>query len=217
MSDTKKLFVIFRDGAVAAMLRRNIELNDDLSTGEIIGIKDGSVEISMCSEELWNKRKKSSSDADKILFLGTSNALNATLPRVDVKYNQYGISYGWSDHVGILTVDDSKLKDKEAYNEFSNAFMKDFSNPNASNVLKSINSDFGEMSDYLHPELIKKKRMKNVSTATLAILTGGLSLATLPISNSIKKKQQLIQLMYFYGVLHFYMYDLEEFMNGKSL
>ena len=213
MNDAKKLFVIFRDGAVAAMLRRNIELSDDLSTGEIIGIKDGSVEVAMCSEEMWNKRSKSSSGADKILFLGTSNALNATLPRMKDVYCEYGISYGWNGDVGLLTVDDSQLKDKKMYERFSDAFMQEFSSPNASRVLKSINSDFGEMGDFQHPELIKKRRIKNAGTAALAVLTGGLSLVALPISSNIKKKQQLIQLMYFYGVLHFYLHDLEDFMN----
>lgn len=214
MNETKKLFVIFRDGAVAAMLRRNIELRDDLSTGEIIGIKDGSVEVSMCSEELWRERKKSSSGADKILFLDTSKALNTSLPKMNMKYSQFGISYGWNGDVGLLTVDDSQLNDQRQYNDFCNAFMRDFSNSNSGQVLKSINSDFGENGDYLHPELIKKKRKKAAGTVTLAVLTGGLSLAALPISNSIKKKQQLIQQMCFYGVLHFYLYDLEKFINS---
>lgn len=196
------------------MLRRNIELKDDLSTGEIIGIKDGSVEISMCSEEFWNERKRSSTGADKILFLDTSKALNAMLPKMNLKYNQFGISYGWKGNVGMLTVDDSQLNDQRQYNEFCDAFMREFSNPNSAQVLKSINSDFGEKSDYLHPELIKKKRMKAAGTVTLAVLTGGLSLAALPISTSIKKKQQLIQQMCFFGVLHFYLYDLEKFMNS---
>ena len=215
MSDIKKLFVVFRDGAVAAMLRRNIELNDDDPTsGEIIGTKDGSIEISLCSEEMWNNRKKSSSDADKILFLGTSKAVNSTLPHMIIKYDQFGIKYGWSGNIGLLTVDDSQLKNQKQYNDFSDTFMKEFSNPNASQVLKSINSDFSEMSDYLHPELIKRKKLKKAGTATLAVLTGGLSLVALPISSSIKKKQQLVQLLYFYGVLHFYLYNLEDFING---
>lgn len=214
MSETKKLFVIFRDGAVAAMLRRNVELKDDLSTGEVIGIKDGSVEISMCSEELWSQRKRNSSGADKILFLDTSKTLNNSLPKMNLKYNQFGISYGWNGNVGLLTVDDSQLNDQKLYDEFCDAFIREFSNPNSGQVLKSINSDFGEKGDYLHPELIKKKRMKTASTVTLAVLTGGLSLAALPISNSVKKKQQLIQQMCFYGVLHFYLYDLDEFINS---
>lgn len=214
MSETKKLFVVFRDGAVAAMLRRNIELKDDLSTGEIIGIKDGSVEISMCNEELWSKRKRSSSGADKILFLDTSKSLNTSLPKMDIKYNQFGISYGWNGNVGLLTVDDSQLNNQRQYEEFCDAFTKEFSNPNSKQVLKSINSDFGADGDYLHPELIKKKQMKTARTVTLAVLTGGLSLAALPISSNVKKKQQLIQQMCFYGVLHFYLYDLERFINN---
>lgn len=213
MNKVKKLLVIFKDGAVASMLRRSIELNDDSPSGEIIGVKDGSVEVLMCSEEMWNNRLKNSNGADRLLFLGTSKALNAMLPSIDVKYDQYGISYGWHDRVGLLSVDDSQVKNNNLYNDFCEAFSQEFANPNARNVLDSINSDFGETSDYLHPELIEKKRKKNVGTATLAVLTGGLSLAALPVSNSIKKKQQIIQQMYFFGVLHFYLHHLEEFMN----
>lgn len=213
MNKVKKLFVIFKDGAVASMLRRSIELNDDLPSGEIIGVKDGSVEVVMCSEEMWNKRSKTSDGVDRLLFIGTSKALNTMLPSIAVKFDQYGISYGWNDHVGLLSVDDSLIKDNNLYNDFCETFSQEFENPNARKVLDSINSDFGETSDYLHPELIKKKRKKKAGTATLAVLTGGLSLAALPVSSSIKKKQQIIQQMYFYGVFHFYLYHLEEFMK----
>ena len=215
MSDMKKLLVIFNDGAVAAMLRRNVLQNDDNSTsGEIIGTKDGSIEVSMCSEEFWMKNKKSSADADKILFLGTSKDINATLPKMNIRFSQYGISYGWNGNVALLTVKYPLLKETKDYNEFCVAFEKDFANPNANKVLKSINADFGDECEYLYPELMKKKRLNQVGIVSLAVLTGGLSLAAMPISSNIKEKQQIIQQMYFYGVLHFYLNHLEEYMNS---
>lgn len=199
MNDVRKLIVVYKDGAVAEMLKRNMELTDDTNNGGVIGIEDGSVEVILWDEKTWDERKKNAIRADRILFLGSGKEADVLIPLVDMKFQRYGIRYGWTGKVGVLVADDSQVKDKVRYQDFREAYDDAFCEQDAI------------------PQKEVSPTMKGLATAGTigaAILTGGLSLAAIPVVDGIQNQQQLVQQLYFYGVRHFYLNYMDEFING---
>ena len=110
---------------------------------------------------------------------------------IDVKFDKYGIKYGWAGKQALITVDEWAMKNDE-YQEF----LKEFK-------------------DKALPE---KKEDKNL--LKIAKKSGFFLLFDLPglcasfIVDYFKDKAKLKQQLLLYGILNFYENDLETFMNS---
>ena len=54
------------------------------------------------------------------MFLGSIKGTEKLTPVVDIKFDKYGVKYGWAGNQFILWIDYSELKSEEKYKEFLN-------------------------------------------------------------------------------------------------
>lgn len=93
---TKKLIIVCDEKTepYANYLRQLISTNDD-KDGEVVGIEDGTVEAAVWLEKEYLANKAQISSNEHILFIGDNKTSKSESSSMIVKYDKYGMKYGW--------------------------------------------------------------------------------------------------------------------------
>jgi hypothetical protein len=236
MFDTRKtLIVVYKDELLMNQLRKMVETRDD--EHGIVGTRDGSINIVSWTEKVWLGNKKAGNIQGKILFLGEIKGTDKLIPVIDVKFEKYGVKYGWAGNQAVVYADLKELANREDYD----AFLEELSalqvpsflitakesiaatgtNQETDGVVAQPMEDSPESMDAYSVEVgegktIKADIFKGVkkafTTGTVAVEKVG----TLVASKSrevFRNKALMKRQMLFYGVVSLYNDGLEEFMN----
>ena len=113
------LIVVYknRDEMAINQLRKLLETDDD-HEDRIVGVEDGSVEIVPWTEKVWIQNKEAGTIKSKVLLIDDIKGSDQLSPIMDIKYDKYGIIYGWAGSQALLTIDEKALKKKENYEKF---------------------------------------------------------------------------------------------------
>ncbi len=203
-SEPQTLIVVYKDELLVNQLKKLVETKDDISEDEIKGTRDDSIRIVAWTEKVWADQKKAGNINNKILFLGNIKGVDNLLPILELKFDSYGIKYGWAGNQAALVCDSKALVKPENYN----AFLAELNKYELPEILKGeehlIQKDdsqskddkagfFNKVSNFI------AKSKKTVSTKIQDTKTS--------LDKKIKKQQ------YFYGIMKLYENHLEEFMN----
>ena len=101
----------------ANYLRQLISTNDD-KEGEVVGIADGSVEVAVWTDKEYINNKSQISSCEHILFMGNSKVCKKESSSMIIKYDNYGMKYGWLGKRAMLTVDREAMSD-QLYDSFA--------------------------------------------------------------------------------------------------
>lgn len=195
------LIVVYKDELLVNQLKKLIETKDDSSEGAV-GTKDGSVQIVAWTEKVWLEQKKTGNITAKVLFLGDIKGTDKLIPVIDVKFNQYGIKYGWAGNQAVLIAEPKELKTREEYASFIND-LRLLPAPDA--VKEAIKATEN------HKITVKKEDGKlNVKGMFSSIGANVADVAKDAFSN----KKDLVQQMMIYGVISLYNKDLEAFIQA---
>lgn len=83
---------------------------------EIIGIEDGKIDAVVWEEKHYISNKPTINIDNYVLFIGENNSSKKEIKTMGVKYNKFGMKFGWRGKHGMLIVNDSE--DKAENNEF---------------------------------------------------------------------------------------------------
>jgi len=206
--EPRNLIVVYKekDEISLNLLKKMVDTKDDDAESEkIIGTEDGTVKIVAWNEKTWLDNKKAGNTGDlddRILFLGDIKGVDKLIPTLDIKFNEYGVSYGISGKQAAIIIDPKPLLKKENYNKFIDSLKKVC---NATTVEEKRSFDFSD----------KKKNIKNgVKLGVFAVLFGAIGvIATLTNyafgDSKIVRNQQLL-----YAVANLYQNDLDSFMKN---
>lgn len=189
--EPQTLIVVYKDELVLNLLKKYVESNDDGKDGTVVGTEDGSVDIVAWDEKHWKQQKDAGTIKDKILIIGNVKGAEKLSPIIDVKYNEYGIKYGWAGDQSLLQVDNKALRNKKEYDKFLEEFKKEMLPENNQKNL---------------PGMVLKK---SAITFLFGLIGLGASFAVDYYKDQNKVKQQ--QLLF--GVTKLYKNDLESFMK----
>lgn len=196
MFETKKtLIVVYKDELLMNQLRKMVETHDD-SEQSIVDTKEVSINIVSWKEKVWLGNEKAGNIQGKILFLGEIKGTDKLIPVLDVKFDEYGVRFGWAGNRAVVYVDPKVLTAREDYNAFLEKF---FALPTPiPGSLKATN--------------IFKGAKKAISTRTDVI--GKVRTQIASKSEEVFRNKSLMKnQMLFYGVVSFYNTGLEKFMN----
>lgn len=232
MFETKKtLIVVYKDELLMNQLKKMVETHDDNDDG-IVGTRDDSINIISWTEKVWNGNKEAGNIQGKILFLGEIKDTDKLIPVLDVKFNDFGVKYGWAGNQAVLFADPKILSDRQAYDEF----LKKLSELPVPNFLKTMKDNVvstgtdseseaaeemqdikvldedGKASNPQVPKLFKAAQ-KAIESGAEAVGKVGNQLAT-HSEELFRNKKLMKQQMLFYGVIHLYNDGLEKFMNA---
>lgn len=158
----KKLFIIDneKESAYAILLLQLISAkDDDLETGKVVGIKDGSVDASLWSEKEYKDSRAKIVSSNKIMFVGLSDTSKAISKNIvyDKELSKWGIYIGWCGNIGVIYADPKILyKDRSAYNDFYEEYV----------------SVFGELADTESAQNITDKNEKTTEKVNKALNKG---------------------------------------------
>lgn len=175
------------------------------------------------TEKVWLANKKPGNIQGKILFLGDIKGTDKLLPVIDVKFDNYGIIYGWAGNQGILYVNSKALTERDTYLSFIDE-LSQFPIPEAYKIPKNVNiSDKNEDTSKIKVKenaiilkskfhILKEVKLK-LSKQMDNIEKRGTNLA-MKAEDFLRDKSYVSTQMMFYGVIHLYINGLEKFMNA---
>lgn len=197
--EEKNLIIVYKDELLLNQLKKLIETADD--NDGAIGTRDDSIKIISWDEKTWSHNKKAGNITDKVLFLGDIKGTEKLIPVIDIKFDKYGVKYGWAGKQFLLWIDASFLKDENTYKKF-----------------------LDEIASMPIPEkyksMIPKELISNEAPAANALQKAWNGLSALAIntyrsvvSNVQDKKNKEMQ-MYLYGIINLYLNHLQKFMDA---
>lgn len=115
----KKLIIVCEEKyrVYGDYLAQLISLDDDTEE-ETVGIKDGEVAAQVWSEKDYASNSAQISSTQYILFIGNKKLVKEKSSHMQVKFSQYGMTYGWLGKQAALTV--NKVVSANEYNDFLN-------------------------------------------------------------------------------------------------
>ncbi len=75
---------------------------------EIIGIEDGKIDAVVWEEKHYIINKPTINIDNYVLFIGENNSSKKEIKTIGVKYNKFGMQFGWRGKHGMLIVNDSE-------------------------------------------------------------------------------------------------------------
>lgn len=206
--EPKNLIVVYKDKDELSLnqLKKMVDTkDDDAESGSIVGTEDGTVKIVAWSEKTWldNKKAGNAGDLDdRILFLGDIKGVEKLIPTLDIRFDKYGVSYGFSGKQAAIIIDSKPMLKKENYDKFI-AELKTICT--ATVVDEKRNFDFSDK---------KKNIKKGAKMAAITFLFGLLGAAVKLTKDAfgdakIVRSQQLV-----YAVVNLYLKDLDAFMKN---
>lgn len=138
-------------------------------------------------EGRFEHRYKTDTIEEKVLLIGNSKSAGNAVKVMDVRFEKYGVKYGWIGNCAFIHADLRKIRAKGVYEEF-----------------------LEELSSLSVPEEIKadKKLRLNVKTGLTGVLVPPLFAKDLYDDTYAVRRQ-----MYFYGAVRFFADDLGMFLN----
>lgn len=235
-NDTKTLIVVYKDEMLMNQLKKLVEAKDeakDDADGVAVGTIDGSIKIVAWTEKVWNGQKKAGNIDSKVLFLGDIKGMDNLIPVLDIKFDKFGVKYGWAGNQAVLFIDPKVLKKKEDYLAF---IVKLNEHPVPEMIKGAIvnievldSDDVGEDTENLDEEetvevvAVEPKKQNFFAKAGGFIKQGaetaGKTFAKIGTEMSdkakdAKERSKVKRQMYFYGVMKLYENGLDEFMRS---
>lgn len=101
--------------------------NDD-TDDKVVGTKDGYVTAAIYTPKNYKDTLPKITSNTHILFIGSFKEAKEQRKNIDLKFNKYGMCYGWLGKRAIMYVEDTMLKKKDydSFISFSKNYQKEF-------------------------------------------------------------------------------------------
>jgi len=232
---TKTLIVVYKDEMLMNQLKKMVETNDDTNEQEVVGTRDGSINIVSWSEKVWLANKKAGNIKDKVLFLGDIKGTDKLIPVIDLKIDEHGIRFGWAGNQAVLYADTKELADREKYVQFIEQ-LANFPVPEM--IKQAKNVKFNELTSEETEETAENETVEEVDETVETtdepkkktpafllkakdVLAKGVdvagkagSIVAVKAEDLTRDRAAVKQQMLFYGVVKLYNDCLENFMNS---
>ena len=176
------------------------------------------------NEKTWLNNKKAGNIRGKILYLGQLKGTKELIPVIDIKFQKYGVCFGWAGNQAVLYGNRKNFKTKEEYLEFVSA-LNECSVPES--IKEPINATFGEENDsemQTDEEVVEPIETKNKKGLFSRLKNGigkGVALAKEKSSdlkdgwdNLTRSKKAVVRQMLFFGVDNIFKDGLDEFVKS---
>lgn len=232
----KTLIVVYKDELLVNQLKKMVETHYNDEQG-VVDTGDDPINIISWTEKIWLGHKKEGNIKGKILFLGDIKGNDKLIPVIDVKFDKYGVKFGWAGNQAVIYADPKVLTTRKDYDAFleklsllpvpsslkatkesvgttgTNHNTKFIVEQPTIDVPESVEKDTAEACEKKHKSTdILKGVKKVVSTGTDSIEKFGTQIVS-KSEEIFRNKPFMKQQMLIYGVVSFYNNGLEKFIN----
>ncbi len=222
--DKKKLMLVYdpKDELALNYFKKLIETDDDIENHKIIGSEDDTVSVIGWTEKVYLDNKKKGNITNKIIFLDDAvKGVDKVAPIMDVKFNKYGITYGFAGNQAVISIDESQIKNESTYAEMEEYFtnyykLKLFEGKDIDSI-KNEELDLDELfveawgakPKYLNYGDAKKRKIIAI------IVTASYPIIGIPfIVGAVKQNRKLRDAMFIFAINMFYLEELDAFMKS---
>ena len=206
-NEPQTLIVVYKEELYSNFLKKLVETNDDNGDDAVVGTRDGSIHVVAWTEKVWRDQKKAGNINNKVLFLGDIKGTDKLLPIIDVKYDEFGIQFGWAGNQAVLHVDTKVLK-KEGYQKFYDIFSK-MPVPESMKV-NAIKKDKESAKEKTVAE--EKQDKKRIWDAVKGYALGGVPGALISLKFDVDNAIQ--QQQFIFGIYKLYESHLKKYINN---
>lgn len=200
------LTIVYKDDTALDYFRKVIDVMNSENDGS------SAIELTVWNERNWDAKKKTAPSGGKVIFIGAVKDAETLMYFVDVKYERWGIKYGFNPRYAVITADTVFVKDKARYDAFIKDFRDALTDDDAASKAFS-DAAAGLNKEEPDPAAARRKAAgKFFGRAGLAIATGGASLAAQTAWDYNKELTEKQQQLYMYAAGHFCTNYLDEFL-----
>ena len=227
----KKLIIVTdeKNKPYANYLLALISAKDD-KEGEVVGVEDGSVEAVIWSEKNYADNEPTLSSNAHVLFLGDSKLSKTQRGGMSVKFDDFGLKYGWLGKRAVMYVDHviTNVVEYNRFYDYAIKYQENFTKViERKTVQMQIQGETVEVDEKEH----KKLHVKNVPAlvalaAFTAPITGPVVAAVAGSAAAVagtvtakgvanlKERKEVMQQQQSMLTMIFYMEGLKEFLEG---
>lgn len=224
----KKLIIVTdeKNKPYANYLLALISAKDD-KEGEVVGVADGSVEAVIWSEKNYADNEPTLSSNAHVLFLGDTKLSKAQRGGLSVKFDDFGLKYGWLGKRAVMYVDHviTSVVEYNRFYEYATKYQEDFTKAIERKTVQMQIA--GEIVDVDEKEY-KRLHGKHVpAVAALAALVSPIAgtvgtvaaAVAAPVAAAkgvanLKERKEVMQQQQSMLTMIFYMEGLKEFLEG---
>lgn len=156
------------------------------------------ITITVWTEEEWLQEKKCGEIDSKVLLIGDITGTENLIPVLDVKFNNYGVKYGWAGNRAVLIADIKALKSTKDYIKF------------CAELQREITAE--EYRENIPVERVKKMTKTSKMLIEIPIPVVGLMGIYKNVKGVKEDIKKVKRQQYLYGIDVFYKRDFENFM-----
>lgn len=224
----KKLIIVTdeKNKPYANYLMALISAKDD-KDGEVVGIEDGSVEAVVWSEKNFADNEPTLSSNAHVLFLGDTKLSKSQRGGLNVKYDDFGMKYGWLGKRAVMYVERviSNVVEYNRFYEYASKYQDNFTKAiERKTVQMQIQGDIIDVDEKEY----KKFHGKNIpvvaalaafaapiaAPVAAAVAAPAAAVAAAKGVASLKEKKEVMQQQQSCLAMLFYMEGLKEFLEG---
>jgi len=205
-SEKKKLVVVYenKDELPFNYFKKLIETDDDdKESGVVVGSEDGSIQVIGWTEKVYLDNSKKGNITNKVIFLDDVKGVKNITPIMDKKFDKYGISYGFAGNQAVISIDESKIKDADMFEEMRSFFEND------------LKENGYKKSDDNNAQLVTRNAGNAKKKRTISIVVSALQpFYGIPfVINAVVTYKKLRNDMFIYAISKFYLDELDSFMK----
>lgn len=219
---TKKLIIVTdeKNKPYANYLMALISAKDD-KEGEVVGVADGSVEAVVWSEKAFADNEPTLSSNAHVLFIGDTKLSKSQRGGLAVKYDDFGLKYGWLGKRAVMYVD-RVISNVVVYNrffEFAVNYQENFTKAiERKTVANTVAGEEIKMDEKDYKALHNGGNGK-ARTALAAIVSPVVAAVAVPVAASkgvanLKERKNVLQQQWSCLTMLFYLEGLNEFLEG---
>lgn len=221
----KKLIIVTdeKNKPYANYLMALISAKDD-KEGEVVGIADGSVEAVVWSEKNFADNEPTLSSSAHILFLGDTKLSKVQRGGLSVKFDDFGLKYGWLGKRAVMYVDRviTNVVEYNRFYDYAIKYQENFTKViERKTVQMQIQGEVVEVDEKDHKKLHGKHVPVVVALAAfaapiaapVAAAVAAPVVAAKGVAN-LKERKEVMQQQQSCLAMIFYMEGLKEFLEG---
>lgn len=191
---TTKLIIVCDEPTIkyGNYLRQLISTNDDGE--ETVGVEDGSVDAVVWDVKQYADNAPTLSASSYLLFIGENKASKSEIKTMPIKFNRFGMKYGWRGKRGVIIVD-KVLNDADLINEFE-LYNKQFEKAGIEKESNTIGSE-------------KTEKLKKIAIIGSHVLLPGSGL----LVDKKFKYDSMKEQQYYSLTMTFYLNGLNDFIT----
>lgn len=219
---TKKIIIVTdeKNKPYANYLMALISAKDD-KEGEVVGVADGSAEAVVWSEKAFADNEPTLSSNAHVLFIGDTKLSKSQRGGLVVKYDDFGLKYGWLGKRAVMYVDRviSNVVEYNRFYEFAVNYQENLTKAIERKMVANIVAGEEIEMDEKDYKMLHNGGKGKARAALAAIVSPVVAAVAAPVAASkgvanLKERKNVLQQQWSCLTMLFYLEGLSEFLEG---